>query len=128
MQIGAQMRRTTIPHLNPIFEHLKMQIEMKWYISQSVQQLWQISTLKHNLRWETGLLSTSRVAVAERVVVNGAGGIGVQAAEALEATARDNSLTLGDLLKTRSAPDAEVTGCTLYTSLFVLMKSAEIRC
>ena len=50
MQIGAQMRRTTIPHLNPIFEHLKMQIKMKWYISQSVQQLWQISTLKHNLR------------------------------------------------------------------------------
>ena len=68
------------------------------------------------------------MAVAERVVVNGAGGIRVQAAEALEATARDNSLTLGDLLKTRSAPDAEVTGCTLYTSLFVLMKSAEIRC
>ena len=36
---------------------------MKWYIFQSVQQLWQIATLKQQLRQVTGLLNTALDAV-----------------------------------------------------------------
>ena len=54
MQIGAPMRRTVIPHLKLILKTYKlkieMQIEMKWYIVLSVQQLRQIATLTHKLR------------------------------------------------------------------------------
>ena len=54
MQIGAQMRRNTIPHFKPILNTLnmkiEMQIEMRWYIFLSVQQLQQIATLKRKLR------------------------------------------------------------------------------
>ena len=49
MQIGPQMR-TVIPHLEPIFNTSKLkiekQIEMKWYIFLSVQQLRKIAALK----------------------------------------------------------------------------------
>ena len=52
MQIGAQMRRTVVPHLKPILNasklKIEMQIEMKWYIFVSAQQLWQFETLKQN--------------------------------------------------------------------------------
>ena len=40
-----------------------MQIEMKWYIFLSVQQLRQIATLNRKLRKETGLLNTSQMSV-----------------------------------------------------------------
>ena len=60
MQIGAQLRRTVIR--NPVMDTLKlkieMQIEMKLYFFLSVQQLWQIATLKRKLGWDTGLLNT----------------------------------------------------------------------
>ena len=40
MKIGAQTRRTVIPHLKPILNtsklKIEMQIEMKWYIFLSV--------------------------------------------------------------------------------------------
>ena len=46
MQIGAQMRRTVVPHLKPILNASKLkieiQIEMKWYIFLSIHQLWHI--------------------------------------------------------------------------------------
>ena len=48
------MRKTVIPHLKPIFNTLKlnieMQIEIKLNIFLSVQQLRQIATLKSKLR------------------------------------------------------------------------------
>ena len=48
MQIGAQKRRTVIPHLKPILNtsilKIEMQIEMKLYIFLSVQRLRQIAT------------------------------------------------------------------------------------
>ena len=63
MQIGDQVGRTVIPHLNPILNTSKLkiesQIEIQWYIFPSVQQLLQIATLKHKLRWDTVLLNTS---------------------------------------------------------------------
>ena len=63
MEIGAQMRRAVILHLRPILKtsklKIKMQIEVKWYIFLSVQQLRQTATLKRKLRRQTGLLNTS---------------------------------------------------------------------
>ena len=54
MQIEPQMRRTVIHYLKSILNtsklKIEMQIEMKWCTFLSVQQLWQISTLKHKLR------------------------------------------------------------------------------
>ena len=44
-----------------------MQIEMKWYIFLGLQQLRQIATLNRILRWETGLLNTSLVALQDGV-------------------------------------------------------------
>ena len=38
---------------------IEIEIEMKWYIFQSVQQLRQIATLKRKLRRERGLLNAS---------------------------------------------------------------------
>ena len=62
IKIGAQMRLTVILHLKPILNtsklKIEMQIEMKWYIFLSLQQLRQIATLKHKLRCETGLLNS----------------------------------------------------------------------
>ena len=56
MEIGAQMRRAVILHLRPILKtsklKIKMQIEVKWYIFLSVQQLRQTATLKRKLRRE----------------------------------------------------------------------------
>ena len=53
LQIGAQMR-TAIPYSKPILKTLKLmievQIEMKYYVFLSVQQLRLIATLKHKLR------------------------------------------------------------------------------
>ena len=61
-QIGARIRRNVIPYLKPILNtsklKIEMQIEMKWYIFLSLQQLRQIATLKHKLRCETGLLNS----------------------------------------------------------------------
>ena len=49
MLIGAQMS-TVIPHFQPILNTSKLKIEIKWYSFLSGQQLWQIATLKHNMR------------------------------------------------------------------------------
>ena len=63
------MKRTVIPYLKPIFNNSKLKIEMKtemiWCIFLSVQQLWQIATMIHKLRLETGLLNTSRDVCAD---------------------------------------------------------------
>ena len=54
MQIRAQMRRPVTSHLKPIVNtsklKIEMQIEIKWYIFLSVQQLRQIATLTRKLR------------------------------------------------------------------------------
>ena len=54
IQIGIQMRRIVISHLKPILNtskfKIEMQIEIKWYIYLSVQQVRQIVTLERKLR------------------------------------------------------------------------------
>ena len=58
-----------IPHLKPIWStsklKIEMQIELKLYIFQSIQQLRQIAALKHKLLWETGLSNTSLLELVE---------------------------------------------------------------
>ena len=69
--IGDQMRRAVNPYLKHILNtsklKIEMQIEMKWYIFLGLQQLRQIATLNRILRWETGLLNTSLVALQDGV-------------------------------------------------------------